>query len=264
MEINKIQLELLHKGGLNSSSCDGMRHVKTLPYLSVVQAVEGSYDIQLGKDGVHNTGSSGFFIAPANVQQTILHNADEKSKNMVCRWVFLKIKVNDLYALEDLYDFPVILSESHKEEMHACFNRLFAADDVFEEYVCYYEIVKILSQISHKKKHQIPPYLEHALTYMKAHFRDKITVKEIAEHVNLSESYLYSVFKKEMGVSPITYLNHYRLSLAADELIKTDKTITEIADMVGIDDSVYFNKIFRKAYQMPPSNYRQIYRNSRE
>jgi len=264
MEINKIQLELLDKGGLNSSSCDGMRHVKTLPYLSVVQAVEGNYDIQLGKESMYNTGSGGFFIAPAHIQQTIIHNTDKQSKNMVCRWVFLKVKVNDLYALEDLYDFPVILPEYLKDAMHACFNRLFATEDVFEEHVCYYEIVKILSRIAKQKNHKIPPYLELALTYMKAHFRDKITVKEIAEHVNLSESYLFSVFKKEMGVSPITYLNHYRLSLAADELIKTDKTITEIADMVGIDDSVYFNKIFRKAYQMPPSNYRQIYKNSRE
>jgi transcriptional regulator GlxA family with amidase domain len=89
-------------------------------------------------------------------------------------------------------------------------------------------------------------------------------VKNIAEGVNLSESHLFAVFKKEIGISPITYLNNYRLSVAADELIKTDKTVVEIADIVGIGDSVYFNKIFRKSYQMSPSKYREIYKNGRE
>lgn len=264
MKFKKIELDYVEKNGFRSISFDGIRHIKTLPYLSVVQAVEGNYDIQLGKGEMYNTGTGGFFVAPSNVQQTITHNADKISKNMVCRWVFLKIKVNDLYNLDDLYDFPIIIPETHKYEMNLVFNRLFASNNLFDEYVCYYEIIRILPLISKKKEHKFPMHLDKAITYIRDNFSNKITVKNIAEGVNLSESHLFAVFKKEIGISPITYLNNYRLSVAADELIKTDKTIIEIADMVGIDDSVYFNKLFRKSYQMSPSKYREVYKNGRE
>ena len=264
MNLKKIELEYIEKKGFRSSSHNGIRHIKTLPYLSVVQAVEGNYDIQLSKGALYNTGNGGFFVAPSNIQQTITHNADQTSKNMVCRWVFLKIKLNDIYDFDDLYDFPVIIPEAYKNEMNLLFDRLFAADNLFDEYVCYYEIAKVLSLISTKKKRKISPYLNAVLNYIKNNYRKKITVRDVAENVNLSESHLFSVFKKEMGISPITYLNNYRLSIAADELIKTDKTITEISDMVGFRDAVYFNKLFRKAYQMSPSKYREVYNNGRE
>lgn len=264
MKINNIQIEYADKNGFNSILYDEIRHIKTLPYLSVVQAVEGNYDIQLGNGEMYNTGIGGFFITPSDIQQTIIHHADKASQNMVCRWVFLKIKINGLYDLNALYDFPVIIPEPYKKEMNLLFDRLFAADNVFDEYVCYYEIIRILSQLSKKKAHKIPRYLDDVLTHIKNNYKSKISVQDIAKRVNISEPHLFSVFKKEMGVSPITYLNNYRLSVAADALLKTDKTIAEIADMVGICDSVYFNKLFRKAYQMPPSQYRKIYKNGGE
>ncbi len=264
MKLKKIELEYVEKDGFSSTSCDGIRHIKTLPYLSVVQAVEGNYDIQLGKGEMYNTETGGFFVAPSNVQQTIIHHADKISKTMICRWVFLKIKVNDVYNYDDVYDFPIIIPKAHKHEVNLLFNRLFASDNLFDEYVCYYEIIRILSLISKKRDHKFPMHLDHAISYIRENYRNKITVKNIAEGINLSESHLFAVFKKEIGISPITYLNNYRLSVAADELIKTDKTVVEIANMVGIGDSVYFNKMFRKAYQMSPSKYRKTYNNGRE
>ena len=71
MEISKLDLEYFYKSGFTSDSFDGIRHIKTLPYLSVVQATEGSYDIQLGNGAHFNTGDSGFFIAPSHIQQVI-------------------------------------------------------------------------------------------------------------------------------------------------------------------------------------------------
>ena len=49
MKFKKIELDYVEKNGFSSVSFDGICHIKTLPYLSVVQAVEGNYDIQLGK-----------------------------------------------------------------------------------------------------------------------------------------------------------------------------------------------------------------------
>ena len=245
---------------MNSLLMDKIRHIKTLPYLSVVQSVEGSYDIRLGDGKTYSTGKRGFFIAPSNIQQTITHNADSSSGRMICRWVFIKIKLSSLYIMDDIYDLPVILPENYSREMDTAFEKLFSAENIFEEYACYYEIVRILSSVAVKKKDKVPSCIDSALSYIKENYANKITVGDIAQSVNLSESHFFSVFKKQTGVSPMAYLNGYRLSLATELMIKTSKTISEISDLTGIRDSIYFNKLFRKAYQMSPSEYRKIFK----
>lgn len=260
MEITKINVEHASKGSFQSSTCDGLRHIKVLPYLSVVQAVEGSYDIRLGGGETQNTAWRGFFIAPSNVRQVITHNIDPVSGHMHCRWVFLKVKMNDTYTLDNGYRFPVILPEPFKSRLDSLFDRLFSADNVFDEYIGYYEMVKLLSQVATEDRHRAPSFVEEVLTYMKEHYAEKIAVADMAKVVNVSESHLFSVFKKEMGVSPLAYLNNYRLSLAAEQLLNTHKTVAEIAGAVGVDDAVYFNKLFRKWYRLSPTAYRKIHK----
>lgn len=262
MEIQKIQLEHAQKNGFASNSIDGICHIKTLPYLSVVQAVEGNYDIRLGSDTAQNTEGGGFFVAPANIQQTITHHTDRSSLRMVCRWVFLKIKINDLYDFDDLFQFPVLIPQTQKQALDAIFDRLFDTNNIFDEYICYYEIIKILSVIARRKTTTIPPYLADTLAYIREHYAEKITIDQLADSARLSSSHFFAVFKNALGVSPIAYLRNYRLTMAADLILNSDMTITEIADVVGINDPIYFNKIFRKAYQMSPTRYRQLYTNN--
>lgn len=259
MNIEKIDLGYTAANGFSSLTSDGVQHTKILPYLSVVQAVEGNYDIGLGDSEMHNTGNSGFFIAPSAVQQTIIHNADKTSGRMTCRWVFLKVKINDTYYLDDIYSFPAILPDNFKNEMNIIFNNLFKADTAADKYICYYQIVKLLLSAGSEKENRLPSYIASAVKYIENHYMEKITVQDIAHRVNLSASHFFSVFKKQMGISPIAYLNNYRLSLAVERLLRTDVTITEVADSVGISDAVYFNKMFKNAYQMSPSEYRKQY-----
>jgi len=259
MHIRKINIEYARKNGFTSDTCDGNCHTKVLPYLSVVQAVEGSYDIRLDNSEMFNTGNGGFFIAPSNVQQQIVHNTDRASKKMVCRWVFIKIKINDIYSFDEKFSLPTILPKNIKSQMNEVFDRLFCTDNPFDEYICYYEIVKLLSLVANKKEQSLSPYIEQALRYIKDNYREKISVEDIAKQTLLSASHLFTVFKKQMGVSPICYLNNYRMSIAAELLQGTTKSINRIATEVGIDDAIYFNKIFKKHYQMSPTEYRNCY-----
>lgn len=261
MDIEKINIDYVHKSGFSSTAHDGICHTKVLPYLSVVQAVEGSYDIQLDNGDTYNTGVGGFFIAPSNVQQRIGHNADSSTKNMVCRWVFIKVRINGVCDFDDRFSFPEILPEEIKSELNDVFDRLFETDNGFDEYVCYHQIIKLLSVVAVEKEQSLPPYLEDVLRFIKENYRDKLSVEDIARMAHLSPSYLHAVFRKRMGVSPISYLNNYRLSIAADLLQGTEESIAKIAENVGIPDSVYFNKAFKKHYQMSPTQYRNFYKN---
>ncbi len=259
MDIAKIHIEYAHKSGFSSATCNGSCHTKVLPYLSVVQAVEGSYDIQLDNGKTYNTGNGGFFIAPANVQQRIVHNVSPTSKKMVCRWIFIKIKINDIYSFDEKFSFPTILPENIKSEMNTVFDELFCSNNAFDEYICYYKIVKLLSLVANEKEQRLSPYIEKALHYIKDNYREKISVEDIAAQVQLSSSHLFAVFKKEFGVSPISFLNSYRMSIAAEQLQATANPINQISAEVGVDDSIYFNKIFKKYYQMSPTEYRNCY-----
>ena len=260
MKVETIELKSGHKNGLYTSAMDGICHVKTLPYLSVVQATEGSYSIQLNNDITYNTGDGGFFIAPSNIQQTITHHNSRHSNLINCRWVFLETEINHKYAFDEIYDFPVLLPEDYKKQMNEVFDRLFKTDNVFEEYSCYYEIIHILSSVSDIKSERLPSNVLEAVFYIKDHYQEQITVADLAALSHMSVSNFYVAFKKVAKCSPIAYLNNFRLSLAAEALSNTDLKVHLISESVGIKDSVYFNKLFKKTYHISPSEYRNIYK----
>jgi YesN/AraC family two-component response regulator len=96
-----------------------------------------------------------------------------------------------------------------------------------------------------------------AMAYIHEHYADQISRTELAQHVALSEDYLTFCFRKELGVTPITYLNRFRVNQAKELLAHTDKSITEIALDVGYSDSSYFSRVFRREAGLSPTDYRQ-------
>ncbi|MCR5008266.1 MAG: helix-turn-helix transcriptional regulator [Oribacterium sp.] len=64
-------------------------------------------------------------------------------------------------------------------------------------------------------------------------------------------------YLKRIGTTPISFLNDYRLKQAAILLASTSSTVQEISNSVGIDDANYFVKLFRKKYEMTPTEYRR-------
>ena len=222
--------------------------------------MEGYYDIALGNESEQNTGDGGFFVAPASVQQSILHNVSAVSGSMTCRWVFLKVKINGVCYLDERYRFPTVLPQDVRQEMNAVFDALFQTADTAQKYVCYYRIVQLLLSVAEEKAHPFPSYIGAATALVHAHYREKITVQDLADKVGLSPSRFFAVFKQQMGVSPMVYLNNYRLSLAVEQLLATDATVADVAASVGIPDAVYFNKLFKKSYGLSPTAYRENYR----
>jgi AraC-like DNA-binding protein len=96
-----------------------------------------------------------------------------------------------------------------------------------------------------------------AMAYIHQHYAESICRADLARHVALSEDYLTSCFRKELGVTPIAYLNRYRVHQARQLLTDTSKSVTEIALEVGFSDSGYFSRVFRREVGMSPEAYRQ-------
>jgi len=259
LEIKKAEIQYFKKGSMFSTTNENIKHVKVLPYLSIVQSVEGSYDIALGSGNKDQTGERGFFIAPSGVQQTIVHHVDKKSGKMICRWVFLDVAINKVFQLDSLYQFPVIITDDRKEKLNALFDSLFATNDIWDNYSDCYKLLGMLLQMATPVHQELQQGVRAAVGYMAEHYAEPITIGALAEVANMSESNFYAVFRKHMGDSPIAYLNHYRLSVAAEKLTQTGQAVSEISYSVGIRDPLYFSKLFKKTYGMTPKEYRLAY-----
>ncbi|MCR5033541.1 MAG: helix-turn-helix domain-containing protein [Lachnospiraceae bacterium] len=98
-------------------------------------------------------------------------------------------------------------------------------------------------------------YVDYALQYIKTNYRT-IKVGDIAAYVGINRSYLTSLFKKVLNVSPQQYLIKFKLSEAAKYLKTTDMSVSEIAEQVGYGDSCNFTRVFKQIYGVSPQTYR--------
>ena len=86
-----------------------------------------------------------------------------------------------------------------------------------------------------------------------------VSLPLLAQEMNVSESHLIAAFKKEVGVTPNRDLNTVRMKQAALLLIHGSMTVSGVSEAVGIMDSNYFVKLFRKEFGETPSAYRKRY-----
>lgn len=108
-------------------------------------------------------------------------------------------------------------------------------------------------------QYQHPKILE-AQNYINDHYTAPLTIKQVADHLELNESYFRHLFKDELQVSFKTYLTMLRLSSAQKLLLASDRSINEIIQEVGYSNISQFYKIFEQNYNMTPAEYRRRYR----
>jgi AraC-like DNA-binding protein len=94
-----------------------------------------------------------------------------------------------------------------------------------------------------------------AMAFIHSFYAEPISRSDVAAHVGLSERHLTRCFHQEVGLTPITYLNRYRVKQARLLLDAGQKGITEIAGAVGFSSSSYFTRVFRDEMGVSPREY---------
>lgn len=99
--------------------------------------------------------------------------------------------------------------------------------------------------------------VDFACTYFDEHYSEKINIQEFAESRHMGICWFIRMFRQQMGISPMQYVLSIRIANAQNLLAETDYNITEISNMVGYENPLYFSRVFKKAQGMAPTEYRK-------
>ncbi len=97
-----------------------------------------------------------------------------------------------------------------------------------------------------------------AIKYVNSNYTNRITLNDIEENLHVNPSYFSSLFKNEMGISFIGYINQVRIDYACHLLTESTLSIIDIALEIGFDDQSYFTKVFKKQRGVTPKEYRLV------
>ncbi len=94
------------------------------------------------------------------------------------------------------------------------------------------------------------------IDYIYSHIHYRITLKELAQHLNLSESYLSRLFQKEMGISISSYILNLKLENAKNLLQYSEYSVSDISHYLGFSSQSHFIQAFQKKIGVTPHKYR--------
>lgn len=215
---------------------------------------EKRYDVSKGQ---------GFLIEP---EVSTFYQADEKEP-----WTYLWVGFGGTQAKHFLQDIglhsgQLIFQGNYGEELKQIVFNMLKHTDSTSSNLYYlqgmlYEFFSVLAKdtvierASEISKENI--YIEEAISYIRNYYANGISVEDIAVHLNLNRSYLYTLFKKNLNMTPKEFLTRFRISRAKEQLTLTDFSVENIAKSCGYRDTLVFSKAFKALVGLTPTAYRK-------
>ncbi len=127
----------------------------------------------------------------------------------------------------------------------------------FWQELCENQLSELLLLVASQLADGLDPRIAQIMRVLSARMQEPMTIAELAADVGLSASRLSHLFKEETGRSVLDTLNNMRLEQAALLMAHAGRTASEAAVDVGFQSYNHFAALFRKRYQVAPSNYRK-------
>ncbi|MGE8203064.1 bifunctional transcriptional activator/DNA repair enzyme AdaA [Heyndrickxia sp. NPDC080065] len=130
----------------------------------------------------------------------------------------------------------------------------------------FYQDINEVEKAGYRACKRCQPEVEHtpqidlirkAIAFLINHYKQRVILEDIANHVGVSSFYLERLFKQETGKTPRAYLEKIRIDKAANLLQNTGLTNLEICYETGFHSTSNFYRIFRQEKQCSPSEYRR-------
>ena len=137
--------------------------------------------------------------------------------------------------------------------------------------VCYSSILRVYAMLGQRYLSGIRPrtadglknmdseVITAVMTYINNHYREELSLEDVAKFAGFSRYYFSRSFKRQTGYSFKDYLCQKRLQVAMDLLIRTNRSMREVAIESGFGSVATFNRVFREKKGCTPTQYRAIY-----
>jgi len=116
-----------------------------------------------------------------------------------------------------------------------------------------YIVEKKFSTDAYRREEKIRTIID----YISEHYQEDLSINLLAELCGYSPTHFMNFFKKNLGVSCMDYLIHFRLRKATELLQHSTLSVLEIASSVGFSNLSNFNRQFKKVYKTTPRKYRE-------
>ena len=140
--------------------------------------------------------------------------------------------------------------QNWKQEPLGYFSVMNFLSQVFEE------ILKEFEEDAESLDREETRLFHEMLGFVHANFAQPLSVKDIADSAILNKNRCSALFKKYTNMSPIKYVNEYRLYTAKNMILHTGRSISDISADVGYNQISHFIEQFRLSYGMSPLKYR--------
>lgn len=101
--------------------------------------------------------------------------------------------------------------------------------------------------------------VQRSIRYMQEHYKQAITVDQLAEVAGIARARYTQIFKELTGRIPLEHLNELRIERAQQQLLLTNDRMHDIALSVGYSNEYYFNRRFKRAVGVTPGQYRSFH-----
>lgn len=205
------------------------------------------------------TAGTGFVIFPG---QTARYNPD-KDDPWEYFWLGVEGAAMDALCGEKgiAYNHSVFKVADKKQQLRKSLIQMYVASITPEKTGEFYRYLgQFFSHITpiHKSHYRQSRCFEKSLRYIHENYMNEISILHLASELAIDRTYLYKLFKQNLGTSPQDYLIAHRISKACDLLISTDLRVTDIASQVGFGDLSDFGKQFKKRMELSATEFREL------
>ena len=184
-------------------------------------------------------------------------------------------QIYNLLNFKSIFQAPPGNIEELNQSAHLLFETMAEKKEGFQLIAgaCLYRIFGII--LGHKLYHEKPTVFyktdeifekfQRVLTYIENNYMQSISLEDLATTTGFTPKYFCKFFRFMTGISPIDYVNKYRIEKACEELLNSDFHVSDISLRCGFNDISYFIRIFKKYHNgLTPRQWQQKFTSCKE
>lgn len=231
-----------------------------------IYCIEGTGWFRIGEQMSTVTGNQ-YFILPAGIPHA--YGSDENNPWTIY-WIHFKGKLASYFAGQAAHPIEIRPSvQSRISNRNNLFEEIFRTLEMGYshenlQYACsafqyYLGTLRYLQQYREAANNDsnTSDIVTAAIHFMKENLEKRLTLSDLAVHTGYSPSHFSALFSKRTGYAPLTYFNQLKIQQACHLLDFTDMKVNQICFKIGIEDTYYFSRLFRKVMGMSPREYKK-------